>query len=669
MNISTVSYNRNIMFKDQIEIKNEPINNASYFDFSGMDTSILPSDDFYRYACGKWLENTEIPDAESYWGSFANLDKQVNDNLMLIMKSLNPLNSHEEKLCKTLYDSAINFTKRNEVGIMPLQYSLNKIDQIDSLDTLLEVTAELMKVDAKVFASFDIYTHPFDNKKAIIHLDDGGIGLPDPEMYLKQKDTSANRHAEKREKYGHYINNLFHLAGLKIQDAPDKIMKIETELAKVFLAKEDRKDSEKVTNVMVVDGFWRQIFINWGIDPQLEVNVRNPNFLNRLDKLIEDEPLDNLKVYLKFHLLRALASSCGQDLYDLHFNFFRKELLGIKEQKPIDEGTTELVSDSLGHAVGKVYVQKHFSPIKKQKVQEMVIIVKEALLEKIRGLDWMQEPTKLKAIEKVQKMVVEIGYPDEDYWTNYGKLSLDVEKPFIDHAIAIKTFDFNNNIQKLQEPIDKKNWSRSPQIVNAFNYWGENKIVLPAGILDYPFFTSDDALSWGAFGMVLAHEIIHSFDDIGRKYDADGNQADWWQKEDSEAYEAHSNKIVEQFNNYAVTFDDGTSIQVNGKMTLGENIADLGGLTVSFSAMKTQGYETIDGFTPEQRFFFGFVQIWRMKFRDDFLKRLVNNDSHSAPEWRVNGTLSQMKEFKQAFNLPDDCRMVLPEHQRSRMWG
>ena len=656
------------------------------FDFDGMDTSIKPGDDFYHYTSGNWIKQNTIPKGYSRWGTIMVLKKEVNDRILHILQNLENPQIHEGKLAKAAFQSAMDMETRNTAAINPLREFIKKIETIHNKEEMIPIASQLHEMDVKPFFSWEVNPNPLNNQTNILHLFDGGINLPDFEIYLPEKDNASNQNQTKREKYQEFIRDTLVQAGMSIEEAAKAakdIFDFETELAKVYLSKEKREDPDITVNVLsfseleekAPNMIWASFFKTLNVVPDV-VNSRNPRFLERMSELLNNESLDTLKAYLKFCLLKSFATSIDDTFFNMHFNFYDKFLKGIKEPLPMEEWFSQDVSRILGDAVGNLYVEKYFSPTRKQKVIQMLEEIKEAMVERIQKLSWMKELTKQKVIEKVHKMVVLIGYPEKGYWNDYSKLkTIDGKRSYLANVMDIRTFNVRNELSKINKPLDKHRWPYAwhPQIMNNRNCRKENTILFPAGVLEHPLFTSDDPITWGAFGMIIAHEILHSFDDIGRKYDAQGNKCDWWPPEDIAAFEAHAKVIEKQFNGYSLTFKDGTTQHVNGKMTLPENIADLGGLVMSFAAFKKanakNSFATIDGWTPEQRFFLGYSQVWRNLAEDDYAKQLLSNDPHSPPKWRVNGPLSQLTEFKEAFNLPDQCPMVIPPEQRSEMWS
>ncbi len=653
------------------------------FDFEGMDLSVDPAKDFYHYAVGKWIQKNPLPEGYPRWGSFGEISKNNIEKIKNILENGFEVQSHSDHLLLSLYQSFLNLDQQNGEGIAPISHLFDYIHAISNHSELNEMFAILHRSGIDVFFGLHVQPHPKDNSFNILSIEEGILNLGDYEIYLEKFDTPANQNAKKREEYIQYVTRLFTLSGESREDAnamARTVFAFEQEMATHFFTKEERRDVEKTTNLFSIEelqqrfGFpFTQFFSVLEVQPK-EFNVSNPFLLQRMAELFDKTDPNRFKLYLRLTCLNRMASALGTQFYDLKFNFHSKVMRGIETAKPVKERAIEACGVYLGDAIGKIYVSKFFSPEKKAKVVEMVNTVREAFAIQISALNWMEPETKARAIKKVQAMAVQVAYPDAEHWTDYEPLqNISAGSPLAENLLEIMKFKTQREFDKLAKPVDRLDWPWSPQTVNACNSFNLNKINFPAGILQYPFFTQDPAVNWGAFGMVICHEIIHSFDDQGCKYDLQGNQKEWWQREDKERFDAHAKLIKEQFDDYSMVFTDGTSQNVRGGLCLGENIADLGGLNIAYTAFqlsqKTNPLPVINGFTPEQRFFLSFAQVWRNKATDEFVKNALANDPHSPPLWRVNGTLSQMPEFRAAFSLPENCPMVIPKEKRSTMWS
>jgi putative endopeptidase len=655
----------------------------SAFDWEGMDHTINPADDFYHYAVGEWIRKSEIPEGHPRWGRFLEIRKNNTDRLRTLMKEGFPVSSHSDALIQSYYESYLNTSLQNQLGLSPLQPYLNQIDAIDSVDSLFLTLADFQQKGLSPLFRMSVVPHPHDNKRHIISLGQGALNLPDDEIYISSHDTDANKNSDKRLAYQNYLSRSFSKMGYNSQDAIQKagnVFSLEKEMASAFYTKEERRDVARNINLFSLDtlnnktSFPLADLLNEKMKLNIaEVNVENPTFLKSLENITKLDKLEAIKDYLRFSLVNEMSPMLGDEFFTSHFEMYQTALLGVKKPKPLEERAIDNLNAYLGDALGKVYVSRFFSAEKKKEVDAMVETSKEALIDSIGSLNWMQESTKATAIKKVEKMIVQVAYPDDKHWTDYTALKgITASQALSLNTLAALQFEQQREFDKLRKGVDKEEWPWSPQTVNACNCPDLNKINFPAGILQFPFFTADPAVNWGAFGMVICHEIIHSFDDQGRKFDVDGNVADWWTEEDGKAFDAHAKVIVDQFNEYSITFSDGTSKNVRGELCQGENIADLGGMTVAYEAfklyLKDHPLPNVRGFTPEQRFFLGYAQVWAYLSEEDFARGQLDNDPHSPPVWRVNGALSQLPEFREAFNLPENCSMVIPETKRSKMW-
>lgn len=656
------------------------------FDFEKMiDWSVNPGDDFYYFAGGSYLKTLEIPKEYSSWGSFNILDKEVEDRIQLICQSRSLSTTHEGRLVEALYASAMKIDEQELKQISILQELLKEIDQIQTPEHLFDAIAHMNRYGFFPFFSWNILPNPSQNTLHILHLGDGGIHLPDFEIYLPLKDTNANKNGEKREKYKEYIQAIFRLSGDSVEEAAkaaDEVMELEEVLAGSFLSKQDARQPDLTTHIWDLEQLqkatpnikWSQIFTIWEAQPTT-FNVKNPAFFAALDELFSKPISTAQKKYLKFSILTSTAPSLGGTWHATHFDFFDKTLTGTEKTFSLEEAAVQRVNSLLPDAIGRVYVEQYFSAETKNSIETMVVQIKAVLKTKISNLSWMTEQMKKTAINKVDAMTVLVGYPDDTQWRDYQSLTtIDVSRPYAENVLNIDHFDIKTKLKKIGTHVNKREWSRPAQIVNAVNTPTQNRITLPAGILQHPFVTSDPAVTWGAIATVIAHEITHSFDDKGRKYDALGNKI---KKEDQDPFDAgefkkHAQVLEEQFSSYFETFSDGTTMHVDGKVSLGEIIADLGGVILAYEAMQQADalnpIPIVHGWTKEQRFFLGFAQMFLGKHREEKAKMLLSKGPHPLGHWRINGTLSQMPEFQLAFGLEGGCPMVVPKDKRCELW-
>lgn len=645
------------------------------FDWSGMDLSVKPGDDFFHYAAGKWIANVQIPKGHSGWGSFYEVAKKNQDRLQELLTEQFVPTCDSDEILLNFYKSYLNLEAQNEAALSPIADYLEKIDSIACFEDVVDILAFLQKHGIPSFFSLWVSAHPYESERNIVRIGQGVLGMGDHQLYIDEKKDGI------RKAYLKYVEKIFELSGEGEKSAAGlagKLFAFEKELAETFMSKENERKIEMTTHLFdrpqlqkTFDFPFDRFFKQMGISP-LVVNVKNEEFLKFAVKLSRE--IESIKLYLRFTVINSFKSALGAEFFQSSFDFYQKTLNGVETPKPIQERMIDSMNSMLGDALGKLYVAKFFSPEKKRSVEEMVFFVKKAFFQRIDQLGWLGEDTKAKAIEKVQAMEIQVAYPDEEHWTDYSRMEkISGDSPLAYHFKEIFSFESQREWGKVEKPVDRREWPWPPQVVNACNMPNRNMLNFPCGILQYPFFTSDPAVNWGAFGMVFCHEMIHSFDDQGRKFDLHGNQADWWSEEDKEKYDKYAKEIVEQFNEYSLSFSDGTTQNVRGELCLGENIADLGGLQIAYCAfqeyLKSHPLPIVNGFTPEQRFFLGYAQVWRVKLTEESEKLKLNNDPHSPPLWRVNGVLSQMPEFKKAFGLDGDCPMVRPEEKRSKMWS
>ncbi|MCH8326797.1 MAG: M13 family metallopeptidase, partial [Bacteroidetes bacterium] len=474
------------------------------------------------------------------------------------------------------------------------------------------------------------------------------------------------------------VSKMFSLLGYQKTEAENNantVMKIETRLAKASMTRVERRDPHKTYNKMSSTKIkkltpyldWDNYFTYLGFSTPDYINVAQPKFFKEVNKMIKQVPIKDWRVYLTWNFINRSASYLSSDFDIANFEFYRKYLRGSKVQSARWKRVMRTINAYLGEAVGQLYVEKTFPPESKERAAKIVVNLKAAMKSRIENLDWMSDATKKQALHKLNSFGVKIGYPDK--WKNYSNLDVDRES-YIGNVIRGRIFAFKRNMNKLGKPVDKTEWGMTPQTVNAYYSPTRNEIVFPAAILQPPFFNqnADDAINYGAMGAVIGHEITHGFDDQGRKFDADGNLKDWWTKEDGERFDKRAQKIFDQFDSY-VPID---SLHINGKLTAGENIADLGGLTVAFTAFKnTEEYKRnkkLDGFTPAQRFFFGWAQVWENNMRDQALRLRIKTDPHSPGKYRVLGPLRNMPEFWEAFNVKPGDKMRMPEDKVVKIW-
>ena len=659
-----------------------PENNPPPIDPSNFDTSVKPSDDFFLYANGGWIKRTEIPPEYTRWGSFNELIEHNNDALHEIAEKtentkVDPQMAPEAEKVRDFYASGMDEKTIEASRTKPLDDEFNAIAAISDRSALLKEIAHLHSLGIDVLFNFGSHPDSKDSTHEIAQAAQGGLGLPDRDYYTKTDEASKKL----RDQYVDHVAKMLTLLGdpaSKAQDEAKRILALETKLAQASRTRVQLRDPQKNYNKMPVqqlqkltpDWNWNDYFNAINLLAPQDVNVHQPEFFKTTDQVFKETPLDDFKPYLRWHLIDATAPDLSKDFVDEDFNFKERILRGAQQIKPRWKRVIESEDGSIGEALGKLYVAYNFPPEAKARALEMVNNLKEALADRIKTLDWMDQPTKEQALKKLAAMGVKIGYPDK--WLDYSLLRID-RGPYVLNDIRAAQFATTRELNKIGKPVDPTDWGMTPPTVNAYYQPNRNEIVFPAGILQPPFFyaNADDAVNYGAIGAVIGHEMTHGFDDQGRQFDANGNLRDWWSKKSADEYNKRRKAVVSQYNAYEAL----PGLHVNGELTQGENIADIGGLRLAYAALQKalakhpeERTKKIDGFTPEQRFFLSFAAIWRSKIRDADQKLRLTTDPHSPAQFRVNGPLSNMPEFQQAFNVPGGSPMVRPADKRVNIW-
>ncbi len=645
---------------------------------SDMDTTVSPAVDFFEYANGNWLKHTQIPAAYSGWGSFFILGDENLTKLKNILSEVEK-NRHEKKgsseqLVGDFYLTGMDSAKIEEDGYKPIQKDL---DDINAVNSLKDFYHELVKVQlgySNPLFSFGSGADAKNSKMNIAQLYQSGLGMPDRDYYLKSdSNTIAIRNS-----YKALIEKSFMLTGLNSEQAAknaEDIIALETQLAKASMSRTEERDPKKIYNKMTVkelinlspDFEWNNYFSLMDVSNPGDINVAQPEFFKEISKVIKSTPLSTLKEYLKWNIIRSASPYLSDPFVEANFNFYGRMLNGIKEMQPRWKRVLGTINGSIGMELGKLFVKKYFPPYAKKRALDLVHNLMASLKNRIQNLEWMSPATKKEALKKLAAFTVKIGYPDK--WKSYKGLVINKDSYF-GNVLSASIFNTKKDIAKISKPVDKTEWGMTPQTVNAYYNPQNNEIVFPAGILQPPFFDpkADDAINYGGIGAVIGHEMTHGFDDEGRQYDAQGNMKDWWTKQDEEKFDNRAERIINQFDSYIAV----DTLHINGKLTEGENIADLGGINISFDAfMKTKEYKEgkkIDGFTPAQRFFLSFANIWKIKNRPERLRLRVKIDPHSPEHYRVDGPLSNTPAFWKAFNVKPGDPMRQPEDKLVKIW-
>jgi putative endopeptidase len=648
---------------------------VSGIDTAGMDTTVRPGDDFFAYVNGTWINETEMPADKGRYGVFDKLRDESQEAVKAIIEQSATgdfAEGSDEQKVGDLYNSFLDWDTRDARGIEPLRPELDRINEISSYDDLAVYFAGATKRALDAPFSVGQLPDPQDPKRYAIAASQSGLGLPDREYYLKDDEKSA----EIRKKYVAHIAKMFDLAGLEDgAAAADTIMLLETRIATEHMTKEQSR--RYLENYKAVDRAELPTLMpnfNWdGFLAELEISevpfigVFTVDYLKALDGIITDTDIDTWKTYLTWSALNNTASRLTKDLDVQNFEFFGKVLSGIEEQREDWRRATSLVDGTVGEVIGKVYVKKHFPPEAKERMLELVGNLVKAYEKSINELDWMTDTTRAEALDKLSKFHPMVGYPDK--WRDYSALDIEADDLYgnIERAALA---EFRRQRDRHDGPVDKLEWGMNPQTVNAYYHPLNNQIVFPAAILQPPFFNmeADDAVNYGAIGAVIGHEIGHGFDDSGSTFDGDGVLRNWWTDEDRTAFEERTGALVAQYNEFR-PFED---LAVNGEFTQGENIGDLGGITIGLLAyqMSRDGEEppVIDGFTGEQRVFLGFGQVWRGIIRDEALRTQIATDPHSPAVYRTNGPVRNVPEWYEAFEVAETDALYLPPEERVKIW-
>ncbi len=645
---------------------------------SNMDKSVCPGDDFFRYANGNWLKNNPIPEEYSRYGAFEEVEQLNDDRLKSLLQKIENdksagYGSNRQKV-RDLYHSGMDIETLNQQGIEPLKPLLEKVWQVKSADCMAKIIAELHNLGFRPFFGLSSTQDRKNTEMMIASISQAGLGMSDRDYYLNDDSrTVAIKNA-----YKQMIVDLLRLSGYDdeaIYTKVDDIMRIETFLADASMTRHERRNPYATYNKMTVkelkknnSGFnWDLYFSERNIAIE-DLNVAMPDFINKYSELIKKENLDALKNYLEWNIIRNSAAYLGDNFENATFEFYGKVMSGSQKLQERWKRVLSTINGSIGEALGQEYVAEFFPAEAKSRMEELVEYLREAFMIRIGQLDWMSEETKQKAHTKLTTMNVKIGYPDN--WTDYSELDIN-DQAYVLNVLAAREFNIKRNLAEIGKPVDRSKWFMNAQTVNAYYSSSMNEIVFPAAILQPPFFymNGDDAVNFGAIGMVIGHEMTHGFDDQGRNYDADGTLRDWWTAEDANRFKEKAEVLIEQYNNYVML----DSLTIDGRLSLGENIADLGGLNISFSALKLKLERSehpglIDGFTPEQRFFISYAQVWRNNIRDEQLMKQLKEGPHSPGEARVNGIVYNLSSFYEHFNIPENAARFIPENHRARIW-
>jgi putative endopeptidase len=648
-----------------------------FIDPANMDLSVKPGDNFFEYANGTWLKENAIPAKETRWGSFNILRQENTDKLIGLLNDVSKTSHAKgtlEQRVGDLYASAMDSLAIEKLGYDPIKADLQRIDDVNDINGVIaEAVYERTHGEGSPLFGFNVGQDSKHVTKHIVEIGQGGTSLPDRDYYLK----SDERTKKIQDAYRQYIITLSTLTGTSNDVAAKNaatIFGIEAALAKVQLSRVALRDPNVTYNKFSVADFSKTTpNLNWtALLPDLKVPgqdtmiVAEPAFFKAENDMLTSIPVEDWKVYLKWNILRGSAGALSSPFVKANFAF-SSALSGQKVQAPRTERMSALVDGGIGELLGQLYVAKYFTPAAKQYMVDLVNNLKVTLGERIQNLTWMSDATKARALKKLNAFTVKIGYPDK--WQAYEGLSIDRDD-FAGNLRRVSTWRYNYMVSQINKPVDKTRWGMTPPTVNAYYNPINNEIVFPAGILQFPFFDfgADDAVNYGGIGAVIGHEMTHGFDDQGRQYDADGTLRDWWTKDDADKFKSRADQVVAQYNAFTVL----DTLHVNGKLTLGENLADLGGLNVAYAAFKKtkegQSHKKIDGFTPDQRFFLSWAQVWRSSQRPETAAQRILTDPHSPEEYRANAPITNMDAWYAAFNVKPGDKMYKKPEDRIKVW-
>ena len=655
-----------------------PLQKGVGINIANIDPSVKPCEDFFHYASGNWLKNNPIPAAESRWGSFNELADHNNATLRGILNEAArnsakaPKGSNAQKV-GDFYASAMDSAAIDAAGLRYLQPHLNRIAAIKDLGEMQRFLADPQAQAGSVWFGTGVGQDEKISSQYAVQMGQGGLSLPDRDYYLKDDARSKAI----RTAYDTYLVNTFKMLGdaeATAQANAATVTRIETRLAKASKSRVDLRDPyanyHKMT-LAAADAAYPNLALPLalkgnGLGAAREVIVGQPDFLKEVNTMFKEEPIADQKQYLRFHLVSSVTPALPKAFGDEAFRF-AQTLSGAKKQQPRWKRMLGSTDRALGEAFGQLYVDKAFSPAAKTRAKQMIENLRVAYAERIKATDWMSAGTKAEALKKLNAFTVKIGYPDK--WKDYSALSIS-RASYLNNLLAAREWASKDEIKHFGKPIDRGEWGMTPPTVNAYYNPPMNEIVFPAGILQPPFYDpkADDAVNYGGIGAVIGHEMTHGFDDQGRQYNSQGNLKDWWTKEDADKFNAKADMVGKQYD----AFMPLDSVHVNGKLTMGENLADLGGLTIAYQAFEktsqAKAQVKIDGYSPEQRFFLGWAQIWRTNARPEYLRQLVQTDPHSPAQFRTNGPLMNMPEFYQAFGCQDGNKMMRAQVDRSKIW-
>jgi putative endopeptidase len=656
----------------------------SGINLEAMDKNVKPSEDFFKFVNGTWLLKTQIPADKTRWGSFDELRQNTDKDALAILKAASRNSKYKSNTDQgkaiSIYNSVMDTVARDKAGINPIKVDLAKIDAVKNVQDLQKL---LMSIEANGGGGgfFGVGVSPDDknSNRNVVNLGIGGLGLPDRDYYVSEENDPK----EKREKYVLHVAKMLQLLGQTPESAKadaDKILALEIAMSKPRLDRVERRDAKLQYNPTAIADLqkmmpaveWASYLKGVGFTKLDTINVNQPRYIKALNEIFNEGKVEDWKAYMRWNLLRGSAGQLSTRIETANWEFYGKTLTGALKQRPRHEKALQVVNGTVGEALGKLYVEKMFPPEAKEKASKMIKNVMRAYEMRINNLTWMSPETKLKAIEKLKKLTIKIGYPDK--WEDYSAMLVVNPKDggsYYNNIKNVSAWQWKKDLADLNNPVDKTKWGMSPQTVNAYYNPSYNEIVFPAAILQPPFYDykADEAVNYGGIGAVIGHEISHGFDDQGASYNADGNLIDWWTADDLTKFTALGNQLAEQYS----ALEPLPGIKVDGKFTLGENIGDLGGINAAYDGLQLYLKENgnpglIDGYTPEQRLFISWATIWRSKMRDEALKNQVKTDPHSPGMYRGFVPLLNLDTFYKAFDIKEGDKMFVAPEKRVKIW-
>ncbi len=648
-------------------------------DKANLDININPCDNFYMYACGGWMKNNPLGPEYSRFGTFDQLREKVREQLkeLILTLSDNPeskIKGTNAQKVSDIYSLGMDSERLNREGAAPVLPMVDKINAMTDED-FIETLAWLHNGLGGAFFGTGVGADAKDADMNIMHIGEAGLGLGDRDYYLERNETNDKIMSA----YERYIKRMMELIGYDNQSCQrvwENVIKIETEIAKNKKTREERRDPKLRYNMLTMEYIkktypnidWEMYFKHLGLDNVDKANITSVKYLDFINEYLPSLTLQQIKDMMVVDVVTSSSNLMSDDFQEANFEMYDKTMSGTEEMEPRWKRVMTIPNSMFGEAVGELYVKKYFPEENKEYMQQLVENLRSSLGKHIRNLSWMSDTTKSKALEKLSTFTVKIGYPDK--WKDYSGIQIDPDKSYLENVSEAAKWYAQDNYQKLGKPVDREEWHMTPQTVNAYYNPTTNEICFPAGILQAPYFdlTADDAQNYGAIGVVIGHEMTHGFDDSGRQFDGNGNLSDWWQKEDVEKFTVLADKLVAQFDALEVA----PGVHANGRFTLGENIADQGGLRIALTAyidyMKGKNIQEIDGFSALQRFYLAYANVWANNIREEEILSRTKTDPHSLGEYRVNATLKNIDEFVKAFDIKERDAMFLPESERVVIW-